>query len=293
VGKIMKIIKWTLFIVIAFSCLEFIVLVKNNNIRSKALDDLYPSKGNASWDAIKYLASKPNETIPILKEIFKKKDKRWIHAGFALTRTGKEEVLKFYIELLKDNFYEKEENGEKAQFGLGSKNGCIVFPYLYGGFIAEQLGKLGDKRAIPVLKQAIEEGDSYVKQHAYEALYHVGGISLDELILAAKNSPLTSSDFIEIILSIGWENIHSNNAFAVKIYDMIIQNFSDPTLSNYQVASAHYWKIQCYELMGRDEDALQECDATLKYTQFKNLTSQAEKEKINLIRKIDSFGKKQ
>ncbi len=193
---------------------------------------------------------------------------------YALNEISKETAATFYIKLLENNFYEKEKTGKRKLYGLGSNNGCIAFGYIYGSALAQNLGWLGDKRAIPVLQEALKQGDYEVRKQAVKALYNLENISLQELFEMAKQEK--EVDVAEIIMSVGWENIHSKTEFAIEIFDQIIRDFPN---DKYKTASAHFWKIQCYELLQMFDKALLECEEVLKFPEFENLTKQVEERK--------------
>jgi len=203
--------------------------------------------------------------------IVERKEKGWIHASAALTRTKDERVAPFYINLLRNNYYEKEKDGTRKQFGLGTKNGCEVWPFLYGGVLARALGTMGDKRAIPVLKEAAKEGDSEVRRRAYEALYKLEALSLDDLFDMAKKDADPQANVVSIIEGIGWASIHSDTPHALKVFDRIIAELPKHEQG---VAGAHFWKVQCFTLLKQYDRAIQECDEVMKFPQNASLIAQ-------------------
>jgi tetratricopeptide (TPR) repeat protein len=148
--------------------------------------------------------------------------------------------------------------------------------------LAYGLGEIGDKRAVPVLREALKQGDKDVRENAYSALYKLEDISLEDffaLVDAEKEINIVS-----LISRIGNTNIHSNTNFAIEIFDRIIREFPQ---KQYEVAAAHFWKIQCYELLKQYDKALKECDEVLRFPEFENLTEQVvqKKEKLLLMSK--------
>ena len=245
---------------------------------------------NTDWKikdaAADYLLKNQRESVPILKKIIKNKQNGWITAIFTLTKTKDESISPFYIKLLEDNFYNKDENGKRLIYGFGSSNGCIVFPNQYGGILAYSLGEIGDKRAIPVLREALKQGDKEVKEKAYFALYKLEDISLEDFFAIADTEKEVK--IVSLISQIGNENIHSNTNFAIEVFDRIIQRFPQ---ERYEVASAHFWKIQCFELLKQYDKALEECDEVLKFSDFENLTKQIKQAKEKLLVKSKSLKK--
>ena len=64
---------------------------------------------------------------------------------------------------------------------------------------------------------------------------------------------------------------HSNPRRAVKLYDRVIRELPQ---ESYEVASAHYWKIQCFQNLKQFSRALEQCAVVLKVVKFDNLTQQ-------------------
>lgn len=235
--------------------------------------------------AAKYLAQHPDQSVRPLMTLVEKREKGWIFGCSALSKCRDERVVPFFVRLLRNNFYEKEADGTRKQYGFGSTNGCMVFPFLYGGVLARTLGEMGDKQAIPVLKEAIKEGDAEVKLKAYLALYKLGGLSLDELFDVAKKNSDPRMNFTDTIVGVGWSSIHSDSPFALVVFDRIIRELPD---QKYAVASAHYWKIQCFELRKHYTAALLECDEVMKFPEFPNLTRQMGERRAKLKALLDA-----
>jgi tetratricopeptide (TPR) repeat protein len=144
--------------------------------------------------------------------------------------------------------------------------------------LAYHIGEIGDERAIPVLREALKQGDKEVKENAYFALYKLKDISIEDFFDIADTEKEVK--IVSLISRIGLENIHSNTNFAIETFDRIIQGFPQ---ERYEVASAHFWKIQCFELLKQYDKALQECDEVLKFPDFENLTIQANQKKEKLL----------
>jgi hypothetical protein len=244
-------------------------------------------KNNSSaYDAAQYLAlNKADEAFPILTTIFKNQREGWFYAATSLKMMKSEKAVDFFIELLRDNFYNKDEMGQRIVYGYGSKYGCTVLANRLGEISADILGELKNKKAVSVLREAISQ-DSLVS-NAYLALYRMDEISLDQFIEAAKKETRSLPDKIA---RIGNENIHGNTGFAIEVFDKIIKELPP---DNYAVACAHYSKIQCYTLLEQYDKALDECDRVAKYTQYKNLTDQIPGEKEEIRRAMKASNEKQ
>ncbi len=246
------------------------------------VDEAVKALENKDWNikdaAADYLLKNQKESVPILKKIIKNKQSGWITAIFTLTKIKDESIVPFYIKLLEANFYNKDENGKRIIYGFGSPNGCIVSPNQYGGILAYNLGQIGDERAVPVLREALKQGDKEVREKAYFALYKLKDISTEDFFGIADTEK--EINIVALISQIGGENIHSNTNFAIEIFDRIIREFPQ---KRYEVASAHFWKIQCFELLKQYDKALEECDEVLKFSDFENLTEQVKQKKEKLL----------
>lgn len=238
---------------------------------SEAIAALAGRADDSRWAAVEYLAKHPEESVPRLLMMVEKQEKGWIFASEALVQSRDKAVVPAYIELLRANFYEKEADGSKKQYGYGTKNGCSIGPFLYGGVLAEHLGRMGDPRAMPVLRAAATQGDYEVRQRAYEALYRLGGLSLDELFGMAKKNADPDARIPDIIERVGWRSIGQDTRFAIKVFDRVIAELSN---EEYLVASAHYWKVHCFEALKQYDEAVRECGEVMKFSRFENLTSQ-------------------
>ena len=254
-----------------------------------AIAALTRSSGQSQWEAVEYLAKHPEQSVPPLMQMVEKQENGWIFASGALTRSMDARVVPFYIGLLRNNFYAKEADGTRKQYGLGSKNGCTVWQFIYGGVLARSLGEMGDKRAIPVLKQAAKQGDTEVRKNAYEALYKLRALSLDELFKMAKDKSDPEVNIPDIIEGIGWANIHSDPRFAIMLFDRVIAALPS---YEYEVASAHFWKAQCFELLKQYDDAIRECNEVTKFPRYNNLTSQVKEQQIRLKKLLDETSRK-
>ena len=234
------------------------------------------------WQAIEYLAKYPDESVPRLMTMVTNQDKGWVYGSAALVRSKDERVVPFYIDLLRNNYYAKETDGTRKQYGLGTKNGCEVMPHIFGGVLARGLGELGDSRAIPTLKEAAKQGDSEVCQNAYEALYKLGALTLDDLFAMAKKNADPQASIPNIIQGIGWSSIHSDTHFALKVFDRVIAELSE---HEYEMASAHFWKVQCFTILKQYDQAMLECDEVMKFPKHENLIGQikAKREEIKRL----------
>lgn len=246
---------------------------------------LYEDRRTYSYfsDAIKYLAKYPEKSTPLMIGIIKNREDGWTSALMTLKESKDEKALYFLIDELKDNFYEKDDNGNRKEFGLGSPHGCIVKTNFDGGLFAEALGDLGDKRAIPALEEAVSKGDSHVRTKAYHALYDLGYISLEDLFNLAieeSRSDANKADIVGIIVYIGNSLMNSDTRYAIEIFDRVIEDFPE---EYYQVADAYFLKIECFIKLKEYDNAINECNNALKFTQFDTLVSSAEKIKNELI----------
>jgi tetratricopeptide (TPR) repeat protein len=247
----------------------------------EALTALKSKDFNESWKAMEYLAARPKESTAALMRLVEKKADGWILAMQALARTRQEKVILFYIRLLQENFYNKEESGQRIQYGMGSKYGCTVLSNIYGSVLARHLGELGDARAIPVLKQALIEGDSQLKEKAYWSLYKLGAFSLDDLFQLGKGEDNPGVRIREIIMQIGWEDTYTRPDFALEIFQRVVSEFPN---EDYYVASAYFWQAQCFALIKQYDRAIQACNEVLKYPQFNDMVVQATKQREELIK---------
>jgi tetratricopeptide (TPR) repeat protein len=265
-------------IIVCVGLLNYFVNAQEFKNVDEAVEALENKDWNVKGAAADYLVENQKESVPILKKLIKNKQSGWITAIWTLTKTKVESVLPFYIKLLEKNFYNKDKNGERIIYGFGSPYGCIGFPNQYGGILAYHIGEIGDEGAIPVLREALKQGDKEVKENAYFALYKLKDISIEDFFDIADTEKEVK--IVSLISRIGLENIHSNTNFAIETFDRIIQGFPQ---ERYEVASAHFWKIQCFELLKQYDKALQECDEVLKFPDFENLTIQANQKKEKLL----------
>ena len=249
----------------------FVAAQKKFNSVPEAIAAL--SHSTVDHDAIKYLAAYSGESLPLLMQIVEHQQSGWTSASSALVRTKDASIVPFYIHLLKDNMYLKEADGSRKVFGLGSPNGCAVQTSWFGSVMARSLGEIGDKQAIPALWDATRNGDDEVRASAYGALYRLGAVSLDELFELAKRPMPISSEIREFIERLGWEKKNSDPHFALGVFDRMIAEFPD---DRNKIAAAHFWKIGCYEVLHRPDDAIRECNEVLKFTEFNSLVSQAQ-----------------
>jgi tetratricopeptide (TPR) repeat protein len=184
-------------------------------------------------------------------EIVKTKGCSWQSAGHILAKTKNEEVLYTFMELLADNLFEKEADGSRS---LSPPKGVS-----YGGNIAGFLGKMEDERAIPVLRNAVDQGDHIVRWDALEALYYLGDISMDQLFEMGISEGYSSAG--HVILSIAFNNKYSNPELILSILNRFIDSFPE---QKFEVSLAHMYKIDCYDYLGKYDEALQEADVAIK-----------------------------
>ena len=212
-----------LLIIVSFGLLNYYVNAQQFKDVNEAVEALENKDWTVKDAAADYLAENQKESVLILKKLIKNKQSGWITATWALTKTKHESVLPFYIKLLEENFYSKDENGERIIYGLGSPNGCLVFPNRYGGVLAYNLGIIGDERAVPVLREALKQGDKEVKEKAYFALYKLRDISVEDFFAIADTEKEVK--IVSLISQIGGENIHSNTNFAIEIFPARSRNY--------------------------------------------------------------------
>lgn len=221
-------------------------------------------------EAEEYLLKSPEDALPALMKMVKNQEEGWITAAYTMAKSKDPQVVPLCIGLVRENLFLKEADGSRMKFGFGSVNGCEVRMNQFGSVLASLLGRIGDLRAIPVLKEAVKQGDPEVQRSAYEALYELGVLSIDEIFEIAKTAP-PSVRMPDLVVGI----IHALNnrdpERAVELYDRVITDFPE---ESYEVASAHYWKIQCYRNLKKFERALEQCDVVLRVVKFENLTEQ-------------------
>jgi HEAT repeat protein len=236
---------------------------------NEALNVLSTGSPNAQWNAVEYLAAHPNESIPRLFRIVERQEPGWIYAATAIARSKDDRALPFLTHLLADNFFLKEVDGTRMIFGLGTKNGCLMLPNMFGSVLAEALGDLGDPRAISTLREAVVQGDTRVRRSAYAALYKLGGVSLDDLFSLGGE---TQVDLWDVVEEIGLRAMESDPHFAISVFDRIIARFSDDP---HRVAGAHLSKMNIFEYAKDYDAALREADEVIQFARYENLKSQA------------------
>lgn len=251
---------------------------------AEALSALSNNDPMVAGKAVTYLAARPQESTPLLIKLVEQKDDGWVYAMSALTSTKQESVVLFYIKLLENNIEVKDEAGERPLDSFELYHGRTARPNHYGRVIAYQLGVLEDRRAIPVLQRAVEEGDRVLKEKAYWALYRLGATSLDELFQIGHTGRGSEANILEVIMHIGWESIFSETELALGIFDRVISEF--PKEEDYVVGS-YFWKVQCYEILHEYERAIEACDEVLKHPQYKDMVAQIVSTKADLIKKFE------
>lgn len=225
---------------------------------------------NRHQEAEQYLLKHQEGSLPVLMRIVRNKEDGWISCAYILEKSKEPAVVPLFIELVQKNFFMKEADGSRMKFGFASKNGCEMISNQYGAVLASLLGSIGDARAIPVLKEATKQGDPEVQRSAYGALYELGNISIDDIFQLAKTAD-TSLRMPDLLMGVINALHHSNPQRAVKLYDRVIRELPK---ESYEVASAHYWKIQCFQNLNEFDRALEQCEVVLKVVQFENLTNQ-------------------
>ena len=143
------------------------------------------------------------------------------------------------------------------------------------------LGSIGDKRAIPVLKEAVIKGDSSVQASAYGALYRLGEFSFAELLGVVQGASDPWREIDQEVVGIIDEVRSRDSKRAIELYDRVIAELPE---DSYAVANAHYWKISCYQDLKQYDRALLQCDALLKKTNFTNYTQQVPRMRAKIIK---------
>ena len=242
-----------------------------------AIAALADGPSNTKWSAVQYLTNHPGESIPQLFSIVENQKPGWEYASSAIVRSKDARALPFFTRLLADNFFLKEADGSRKKFGLGSKNGCLVMPNLLGSVLAMRLGELGDPTAIPTLRDAASQGDAAVEASAYDALYRLGGVTLDELFSRASAA---KPNLRQVVEGIGWSSLYSDPKFAIALFDRIVADFADDP---YRVAGAHFWKIRAFENAKDYGAAVREVDEVLKFENYENLVRQATEARARIL----------
>ncbi|GEM_PF-2784209 len=221
-------------------------------------------------EAEEYLSKNQKASLPVLMRIVKNKEAGWISCAFILEKSEDPDVVPLFIDLVRKNFFMKEADGSRMEFGFALKNGSELVTNQYGAVLVSLLGSIGDPQALPVLKDAAKHGDPEVQRNAYQALYELGAISFDEIFEFAKTAD-PSVRMPDIVMGVINGLIHRDPERAVGLYDRVIDEFPK---ESYEVAGAHYWKIQCYRNLKKFDRALAQCDVVLKVVKFENLTEQ-------------------
>jgi hypothetical protein len=242
-----------------------------------AIAALADAPSNTKCSAVQYLADHPDASLPQLFWIVENQKPGWEYASSAIVRSKDARALPFFTRLLADNFFLKEADGSRKEFGLGSKNGCFVMPNLFGSGLAMSLGELGDPAAIPTLRDAASQGDAAVEASANDALYRLGAVTLDELFSRASGA---KPNLRQVVEEIGWRSLYSDPQFAIALFDRIAADFADDP---YRVASAHFWKITAFENAKDNDAALREVDEVLKFENYENLVRQATEARARIL----------
>lgn len=223
---------------------------------------------NTNLKASTYLREHPKESIAPLLEVVKTKGYKWQSCGSILAKTKEEQVLYAYQDLLAENMFETKADGSRK---LSAPRGVS-----YGGNIAKFLGEMGDERAIPVLRNAVDQGDHQVRRAAIEALYYLGDISMDQLLEMGVNEGYDSTG--PVILSIAWNDKYSSPAYILFVLDCYINSFPDQT---HGINIAHRYKVDCYDYLGKYDQALKEADLVLKLLGYQDRLISKKKERIS------------
>jgi hypothetical protein len=252
-----------------------------------AVDALVGKDFDKSSQAQRYLAERPAESVPLLLPLVREKKDGWIAAYYTLGQTKDERVVPFLVDLLKANYYLKDADGKRLVFGYGSPHGCMVMPNSYGAAIVKALGQQKDRRALPVLREACEQGDDEVKRAAYKARYDLHDVGLDDLFDLQRKYPRLG--ILNEIASIGSSAIHSDTQFALKVFNRVIL---ETQKGSWEAQAAHLSNVQCYSLLRQYDQALAECDEVLKYPEHGSLCTQAKDKKVELgrLRRATSTG---
>jgi hypothetical protein len=207
----------------------------------------------------------------VLMRAVENKEDGWHIFAYGLKRSKDPEVTAFFIRQVQQNFYVKEADGSRMEFGFGAKNGCEEISNELGSVLAIHLGAIGDKRAVPALREAIKQGDSAVRESAYRALFRLGEYSFAEILnklgeisfwedagATVTNPDGPSPDTVMAMI----EDVRSRDSErAIGLYDQIIGKF--PARSP-EVACAHFSKILCYEDLQKHDLALKQCEVALQ-----------------------------
>lgn len=276
----MNFIRYSLFGAAAFLCAASSSYSSEISDLAKAADHLYfydskywkPTELEpADWELIHQKEKYLLEHQAVLMKAVKNRQDGWNSCAYGLARSKDPKVTTLFIQLLRQNFYLKEVDGSRKEFGFGSKNGCEVETNHYGSVFASLLGIVGDDRAIPVLKEAVSQGDQSVQASAYYALCKLEEISIEELIKIVKNTDHPSNGILTVPLLIISDVKSRDPASAIKLYDRVI---AELPVESFQVATAQYNKIECYQDLKEYDHALEQCDVVSKMLKFENYTQQ-------------------
>ncbi len=221
-------------------------------------------------EAAQYVLKNQEESLPVLMRIVRNQEAGWISCASILEKSEEPAVVPLFMDLVRNHCFMKEADGSRMKFGFATKNGCEMITNQYGAVLASHLGSMGDARAIPVLKEAVKRGDAEVQRSAYGALYELGDLSIDQMFEIAKSAD-SSLRMPDLLMGIIHALNHRQPERAIKLYDRVIAEFPK---ESYEVASAHYWKIQCFQNLKEFERALEQCAVVLKVVKFENLTQQ-------------------
>jgi len=234
----------------------------------------------------------------VLMGIVENEEENCISCAYALVRSKNPEVVPLYIRLLRQNFFLKEPDGSRMEFGFGAKNGCEESSNGYGSIMAYHLGEIGDKRAVPPLREAAEQGDSGVRKSAYCALYKLGEYSVDEILATigeisfwgegagafATNPDGPSPDTVLAMI----DEVRSRNPKqGIELYDGIILRF--PANSR-EAARAHFSKILCYEDLKKYDLALRQCGVASRNDKLEDYTRRIQATRDRITKRAQQDG---
>ncbi len=226
-----------------------------------------------------------------------KKENDWNILAYGLRRSKDPEITAFFIRLVQQNLYVKDANGNRMKFGFGSSHGCEEITNELGSGLAIHLGEIGGKRAVTALKEAVEQGDSAVRDGAYRALYKLGEYSFEEILSMLGAISFDEKFGMNVTNSVGLSSntvmaiIEDVSVFdskrAIELYDRIIEKF--PAGSE-EVARAHWSKILCYHNNQQYDLALKQCEVALEKGNLKDYTKRITEIRNQIIKGAQQVG---
>jgi hypothetical protein len=268
-------------VVLALAVLAPVLAAGGEKSFSSVDEALGALNSNRGWSAVEYLAEHPKESVePLLTIVKQGRPGPWISANSALLKSRDPRVAPFYIELLANNLYEKEADGSRKVYGLGTRNGCTEVPFLYGGILAQTLGELGDRSAVPVLRDAVTHGDDEVRRQAYVALYRLGALSADDLFEKAKADASQTTALLRVIHQVACLRIRDDPSVTLRLLDRIVTTFPEQPSA---VAAAHSLAASTFETLRQYDDAIRELDQVAKFSQFPFMTERLPQQRQRLL----------